>query len=104
MLSLSALKRQLTYILFAGTLIPGWGCDLRKADDIAQELKERMRGRGDTEQMKLSEQAKAKAIEIDAKVDLILKHFDVTPGNMEIEREVETLEEETQQFDSTSYH
>ena len=55
----------------------GWGCDSEKAEELANALKERMRNRGDTQQILLNERILQKTNDINEKVDLLKKHLDL---------------------------
>jgi hypothetical protein len=73
-------------VFIQGTFVPGFGCDVSRADNIANELKSRMKGRGDTMQMQLSEKAVVKATEINRKLDIIMNHLATAPMTLDIER------------------
>jgi hypothetical protein len=60
-----------------GTIMSGWGCDSEKAKELANALKERMRSRGDTQQILLIEKILHKTNDINEKVDLLKKHLDL---------------------------
>lgn len=51
-----------------GPISPGCGCDGAKVDDIVTVLKERMRARGDTAQIKRTEQTLEQLKQVDAKL------------------------------------
>ena len=51
-----------------GPISPGCGCDGEKVDDIVTVLKERMRARGDTAQIKRTEETLERLQEVDAKL------------------------------------
>jgi len=68
------------------TVCPGCGCEGSKVEEIVHELKLRMKARGDTGQIKRAEQMlgeiqilKAQSQNVDAKLDLILKHLGLDP-------------------------
>jgi len=60
-----------------GSISPGCGCETEQVDDIVQELKLRMRGRGDTAQIQRAEEQISRLDDIDAKLDLIMKHLKI---------------------------
>ena len=71
-----------------GEIFPGWGCENDKVEQIVIELKKRMKGRGDTAQIRRTEdilqkfavlEEKFEKLEgIDAKLDAIMKHLDIS--------------------------
>ncbi len=59
-----------------GPISPGCGCDGEKVDDIVTVLKERMRNRGDTAQIKRTEETLLRLQEVDAKL-VRRSHFNI---------------------------
>jgi hypothetical protein len=57
------------------TIMPGCGCEESKCEHLANELKKRMKKRGDTAQVQLAELALSKANEINRKMDIIATHI-----------------------------
>jgi hypothetical protein len=57
-----------------GPISPGCGCDSEKVDDIVTVLKERVRARGDTAQIKRAEETLERLQEVDAKLVRSLAH------------------------------
>lgn len=51
-----------------GPISPGCGCDADKVDDIVTVLKERVRARGDTAQIKRTEETLERLQQVDAKL------------------------------------
>mmetsp|Transcript_40216 Transcript_40216/g.83778 ORF Transcript_40216/g.83778 Transcript_40216/m.83778 type:complete len:157 (+) Transcript_40216:155-625(+) len=69
-----------------GEISPGCGCEEEKVDLIVIELKKRMRIRGDTAQIQRAEETLKRLDDIDAKIDIIMKHLNV-PESMKIDAE-----------------
>ena len=59
-----------------GPISPGCGCDGEKVDDIVTVLKERMRSRGDTAQIKLTEETLLQLQKVDEKL-VRRSHFNI---------------------------
>eukprot|EP00978_Attheya_sp_CCMP212_P002821 scaffold5798_cov61-Attheya_sp.AAC.2 len=64
-----------------GEIAPGCGCDEQKVDEIVSDLKQRMKGRGDTGQIARAEEQLDKIAQLEAKVDLILDHLNIPQPN-----------------------
>lgn len=67
-----------------GLISPGWGCDEDLVNEIVEELKARMKTRGDTGQIKRAEQQIDMIIKmqndvamLDRKLDAILAHLNI---------------------------
>lgn len=58
-----------------GALTPGCGCDVAKVEEIAKHLKERMKARGDTGNIKRQEHANKLARDSDRMLDAILTYY-----------------------------
>ena len=56
-----------------GTIMPSFGCDRDAVDAIVRGLNERVKRRGDSAQIKLSERIAAKAAVVEEKMDAISK-------------------------------
>lgn len=57
-----------------GAISPGFGCDVKLVDEIAGHLKTRMKGRGDTGNIKRQEFANKLVIDSDAMVNVLLEY------------------------------
>lgn len=78
-----------------GPISPGCGCNGEDVDQIVTELKKRMKGRGDTGQIKRTEEILNKVTELegkiqkmdkmDEKLDLIMKHLNISQPVKSIE-------------------
>jgi len=68
-------------IICTGEIAPGCGCDEQKVDEIVSDLKQRMKGRGDTGQIARAEEQLDKIAQLEAKVDLILDHLNIPQPN-----------------------
>uniref|UniRef100_A0A7S2LLC8 Uncharacterized protein n=1 Tax=Leptocylindrus danicus TaxID=163516 RepID=A0A7S2LLC8_9STRA len=69
-----------------GPIMPGCGCDGEKVDFAVAELKKRMKARGDTGQIKRTEELLKKFNALDAKLDLIMDHLKIEkPGALAME-------------------
>lgn len=55
----------------------GCGCNNNKVDEIVFELKERIRGRGDTAQIKRQEDTLKRLDDVESKLDLIIAHMKI---------------------------
>ncbi|CAM9405921.1 unnamed protein product [Choristocarpus tenellus] len=60
-----------------GESFPGWGCNNVLVTEIVDELKARMKIRGDTGQMKLMEQNSKQLTHLHAKVDAVMSHLEI---------------------------
>ena len=69
-----------------GELNPGCGCDNDKVDEIVTDLKARIRGRGDTAQIRRQEDALKRLDVVDAKLDLILQHMNIPTSELMTDR------------------
>ena len=69
-----------------GEIYPGCGCDNDKVDEIVTDLKARIRGRGDTAQIRHQEDALKRLDVVDAKLDLILKHMNIPTSEVMTDR------------------
>lgn len=69
-----------------GPITPGCGCDGEKVDFAVAELKTRMKARGDTGQIKRTEELLKKFNALDVKLNLIMDHMKIQqPGALAIE-------------------
>eukprot|EP00804_Cyclotella_cryptica_P009075 CCRYP_003158-RA/>CCRYP_003158-RA protein AED:0.17 eAED:0.17 QI:252/0.5/0.8/1/0.75/0.8/5/229/173 len=57
----------------------GCGCEEEKVNDIVTELKKRQAFRGDRAKVRLAETTLSSIQDLNAKVDLILNHLNITP-------------------------
>jgi hypothetical protein len=60
-----------------GEMCIGCGCSNKKVDEIVFELKERIRGRGDTAQIKRQEDTLKRLDDVESKLDLIIAHMKI---------------------------
>ena len=60
-----------------GVISPGCGCDEGRVDEIILELKQRMRHRGDTAQLRQAEQTLMRLELLDAKLNTIMTHLSI---------------------------
>uniref|UniRef100_A0A7S4B582 Uncharacterized protein n=1 Tax=Chrysotila carterae TaxID=13221 RepID=A0A7S4B582_CHRCT len=67
-----------------GPISPGFGCEAELVDEIVEELKKRMKTRGDTGQIQRAEQQlheiailKGEVANVNAKLDAVLQHLNI---------------------------
>ena len=65
-----------------GEICPGCGCERVLVDDIVQELKMRQRERGDTAQIRRTEETLMRLEMLEGKIDLILDHLKIQTNQM----------------------
>jgi len=56
---------------------PGWGCSYDLVKEISEELQARKVGRGNIAQLRNQENTMYKALEVDVRTDIVLKHLDI---------------------------
>ncbi len=66
-----------------GEISPGCGCEGELVDEIVTELKLRQRERGDTAQIKRTEETLMRLETLEGKIDLILDHLRIQPNKMD---------------------
>merc|ERR1711933_187092 len=73
-------------------IAPGCGCEKDLVEEIVEQLKARMKGRGDTGNIQRAEQSLTMTRTLSAKVDAIMRHMNV-PVPEVMEEKVEKYEE-----------
>jgi hypothetical protein len=70
-----------------GSISPGCGCNEERVDEIVDELRKRIRERGDIAQLHRTEQTLKRLDEMDKKIDMIMEALKIPAGEKMKNRE-----------------